>query len=122
MDGTDLRNILSLAKQLVFVHNFGPKPASGVQKEIDDKGDSWDIERGLTTKGVALSSLFGRLGEAQHVCEKGRDVVPRTFVEMIKLAREDVEAKRKNGTVFNRNMDTTAKLVGAHTVRGTIHE
>lgn len=39
--------------------------------------------------------------------------MPTTIVKTIMLARENVEVKRKNGTLFDRNTDMEAKFVEA---------
>lgn len=47
----------------------------------------------------------------QRVCEDGGTPVLTTIVEVIELARESVETKRKNANLSEQNANIKAKLV-----------
>lgn len=89
---------------------------------MDDEDGNWDFEGMVIAEEVALSGLQARLREMQRVREDGNETVPTTIIKVVELAREDIEAKRKNAKLSNRDTDENAKLGEARAVKGTTRE
>lgn len=121
-DGTDLREIPSLAEPHAFVRNLNNELADSVLGEMNDEEDNSDFEGMVTFEEVTSSGLRGMLQEVQHICGKDSETVPLAIVEVVKLAREGVEAKRKNATLSKQNTEMDAKLVKDRVVKRTIRE
>lgn len=96
--------------------------ASDVLQGMDDEEDSWDLESMVTAKEVATSDTRTEVQDVQRVCEDGGEAVPTTIVEATVLARECVEARRKNATLSGQITNTEAKLVTARTAKSTMRE
>lgn len=111
MDGTDLTENHSLAKQRVVVQNLDTARPSGVPEEVDDEEDNWEVEGMLTAEELTTSSLHEKLRGVQGVCEGGGDTVHATIVDVIQLACEGSEIGRKNAAMFSRQTDLEAELV-----------
>lgn len=52
-----------------------------------------------------------KLREVQCVFEEGGEAVPTTTVDIVELAPEDIEMKRKNATMPDTQTDSNAQLV-----------
>lgn len=98
------------------------EPPSIMPEGLDDEGDNWEFEGMGTAKKVATSGICGKLQEVQRLCENGREAMPTAVVEEIRLAREAIEANRKNATLSNRNTVTEADIVEARAVSSTMHK
>lgn len=76
----------------------------------------------VTVEEVASSSFDEKLQEVQRVCKSGGEAASATIVEVVKLARDNVETKRKNAMLFERNTNMEAKLVGARAGKDKMRE
>lgn len=65
----------------------------------------------MIAEEVATPGIRGKLREVQHVSEEGGDVVFRTILDVIDLARDGIEIDGKNATLSNRTTDMETKLV-----------
>lgn len=73
----------------------------------------------LTAKEVVLFAFHGWLPEVQRVCEDAGEAVSLMVDKVAELARECVEAKRKNVALSGQNTDTEAELVGPCAIKYT---
>lgn len=65
----------------------------------------------VTAEKVATSGISGKLREVLHVCENEGEALPTTIVDVIKLAHEGIEMKRKNTTMPSQQTDTGTELL-----------
>lgn len=115
MDGTDLPDIPSVEEGRVFLRDLETEPASNVPERMNDGEDILDFKGIVTAKKVATSGIRGKFKEVQHICENVCEAVPMTTVEVIVLAREGVEVKRKNAILSDRNTSLKGKLMEVRT-------
>lgn len=80
--------------------DFGLKLASIVPECMNDEEDSWDFEGTVTARKFDLFGLCDKLRDVQSVCVDGSKPVPTANVNVVELACEGVEAKRKNATLL----------------------
>lgn len=91
-DGTDLREIPSLAGQHTFVRKTNTEPTFKKLEGTDDGKDKRDLESMATTKMAASSSLRRNLQEVPRFCEDSGEALPTTVVKAFELALDGVEA------------------------------
>lgn len=65
----------------------------------------------MNAEKVATSGIRGKLQNVQRVCEDGGEAVSSTIIDVIELAFEDIEVKRKIATMSGRQMFLEAGLV-----------
>lgn len=63
----------------------------------------------VPAKKVATSGIPGKLPEAQRVYENGGDAAPTKIFEVNEIAREGIEASRKNATMSSRQTDLESR-------------
>lgn len=84
------------------MRNMDNDPTRSVPERMDDEEYSRDSEVMATAEEVALYCFRGKLREVQCVCKNVVEAVPTTIVEVLELARPDVDAMRKNATLSKR--------------------
>lgn len=82
-DGTELKDILCLTEQRVFVQNLDNERTKDVPVGMVQAGEKWNFEGVASAKGVAWSGQYSKLREVQRVCDDGGEAVPETTVEVI---------------------------------------
>lgn len=65
----------------------------------------------LTLDEMFTSVVCGKLREVQRVRGEGGEAMPTKIVDVIEHARDGIEMKRKNATLFSRQTNLKAKLV-----------
>lgn len=76
----------------------------------------------VTAEVVSMCGHRGKLQEVQRVCEDGGKTVLTAIVEVVELACECAEAKRKKAMLSKRKRDMGAKLVEACAVGSTMRK
>lgn len=117
-----LQKISSLSEQRAFVRKLNNEPAVTNLRGLGAEECNWDFEGRVTAEENSSSGLRGSSREAQHVCEDGGEAASLTSVQVVELAREGVEAKRKNTTLSKRDMGIEAKSVDTGAAKITIRE
>lgn len=95
-DGIYLKEIFTLDGQRAFVQHTGTERTSNVPEGMDGEEDNRDVECTVTAEEAATSGIRNKLREVQRVCDDSGEAVPTTIVEVVELAREGINAKRKN--------------------------
>lgn len=103
-----MREIPSLAKQHAFVRSLDTVSISSVPEEMHSDENKSDVEGIITGKETTSSIFGGKFRVVQRICQVGGDAVPTTVVEVVELAREGAEAKRKNETLSEQNTNIGA--------------
>lgn len=67
--------------------------------------DTWNFKGMVTAKKGATICIRGELRELQRICEVGSEAVATTIFDVIELAREGMEMKRKNPTMSSLKID-----------------
>lgn len=121
-DGTDLKTTISYVVQHTFSQKSDKDHTNGAPDKMDDRKDNRDFEGTVSAKNMATSGICSKLQEVQRVCENGDKAASRAKVEVVELAREVVEQKRKNATLPGRSLHMEAELVEAHAARSTMRD
>lgn len=74
----------------------------------------------MSAEQVTMSRNRGKLRESQRICKDGGEASPSTMVDVIELAREDVEAKHTDATRTSRHTDLETDLVKVLAARETL--
>lgn len=71
-------------------------------------------------KETATTGIRDKLREFQRFCEEGGESVPATIFDVVELAHESIEMKRKNATMLTPQMDLGGELVETRAVGRTM--
>lgn len=121
-DGTDMKNILSLAVQRAFVCSLGTEQASDVPERIDDEEEKWDFEATVTVEEADTADIRGKLRKLQRVCGDGGQAVLTTIARVIDLTRGGVGGKCGTATWSKQNAGIKTEFKEAHAIKATVRE
>lgn len=87
---------------------------------MSDGEHNWNFGGMVSAEAVATSNIRCKFREVQRVYENGCEAVPTTTVEVIELAREAIETKRRSVTMCSRQTNLGAELVEIRADRRTM--
>lgn len=94
-EGADLRVIMSIKEQRVFVQDITSRRRKTKVKAADDKID-WDFKSMLFVCEVAASGVRNKLKEVQQLWKDGKEAVRSLTAEVAELSQNVLKTKRVN--------------------------